>query len=55
MTAIDSGSRFWDLYYRKPLAALDLSPETRELLWRWAFVTPLPFVKRVIFVATPVS
>ena len=53
MTAIDSGSRFWDLYYRKPLAALDLSPETRELLWRWAFVTPLPFVKRVIFVATP--
>ena len=22
-------------------------------VWRWAFVTPLPFVKRVIFVATP--
>jgi pimeloyl-ACP methyl ester carboxylesterase len=53
MTAIDSGSRFWDLYYRKPLASLDLSPETRELLWRWSFVTPLPSVKRVIFLATP--
>jgi pimeloyl-ACP methyl ester carboxylesterase len=53
MTAIDSGSRFWDLTWAKPLDSLDVSPETREVLRRWAFVTPLPFVKRVVFIATP--
>jgi pimeloyl-ACP methyl ester carboxylesterase len=53
MTAIDSGSRFWDLNWRKPLDSLDVSPETRDVLRRWAFITPLPFVKRVVFLATP--
>jgi pimeloyl-ACP methyl ester carboxylesterase len=53
MTAIDSGSRFWDLNWAKPLESLDVSPETRDVLQRWAFVKPLPFVKRVVFLATP--
>jgi pimeloyl-ACP methyl ester carboxylesterase len=53
MTVIDSGPRFWDLTFKKPLDELDVSPETRALLKRWAFVTPLPFVTRVIFIATP--
>jgi pimeloyl-ACP methyl ester carboxylesterase len=53
MTAIDSGSRFWDLAFKRPLETLDVSPETRDLLQRIAFVTPLPFVKRVVFLATP--
>lgn len=53
MTAIDSGSRFWDLAFTRPLETLDVSPETRDLLRRTAFVTPLPFVKRVVFLATP--
>jgi pimeloyl-ACP methyl ester carboxylesterase len=53
MTAIDSGSRFWDLNWNKPLESLDVSTETREALQRWAFVKPLPFVKRVVFLATP--
>jgi pimeloyl-ACP methyl ester carboxylesterase len=52
-TAIDSGSRFWDLRFKRPIETLDVSPETRELLQRVAFVTPLPFVKRVVFLATP--
>jgi triacylglycerol esterase/lipase EstA (alpha/beta hydrolase family) len=53
MTVIDSGSRFWNQSYKKPLEALDVSPETRDVLRRWAFVKPLPFVKRVVFLATP--
>src|SRR5215468_52026 len=53
MTAIDSGTRFWDLNFKRPLDTLDVSPETRDLLQRVTFVTPLPFVKRVIFLATP--
>jgi pimeloyl-ACP methyl ester carboxylesterase len=53
LTAIDSGTRFWDLVFKRPLESLDVSPETRDLLQRALFVTPLPFVKRVVFLATP--
>jgi len=53
MTVVDSGSRFWDLNWSKPLESLDVSPATRDVLQRWGFVKPLPFVKRVIFLATP--
>lgn len=53
MTVIDSGSRFWDLVFKQPLETLDVSPETRDLLRRVGFVKPLPFVKRVVFLATP--
>jgi pimeloyl-ACP methyl ester carboxylesterase len=53
MTVIDSGSRFWDLNFRRPPESLDVAPETRDLLRRTAFVTPLPFVTRVVFLATP--
>ena len=53
MTVIDSGSRFWELTSKKPLDSLNVSPETRDILRRWAFVKPLPFVKRVVFLATP--
>ena len=53
MTAIDSGTRFWDLSFKRPLESLDISAETRDILQRTIFVTPLPFVKRVVFLATP--
>ena len=53
MTAVDSGTRIWDTISRKPIAELDVSGETRELLERALFVRPLPFVRRVIFIATP--
>jgi pimeloyl-ACP methyl ester carboxylesterase len=53
MTAIDSGSRFWDTGFKRPLETLDLSPQARDLARRTMFVTPLPFVKRVVFLATP--
>jgi pimeloyl-ACP methyl ester carboxylesterase len=53
MTAIDSGTRFWDLSFKRPLESLAVSAETRDVLQRTLFVTPLPFVKRVVFLATP--
>lgn len=53
LTAIDSGSRFWDTISSKPLEQLKVDQKTREQLRERVFFSPLPFVKRVIFVATP--
>jgi pimeloyl-ACP methyl ester carboxylesterase len=53
MTVVDSGTRFWDARTKVPFDKADLDPETRDLLARALFVKPLPFVKRVIFIATP--
>lgn len=51
LTAVDSGDKLWG--FRTKLDDLLVSEKTRELLRRLAFVKPLPFVKRVVFVATP--
>jgi pimeloyl-ACP methyl ester carboxylesterase len=53
MTVVESGARFWDNNSKVPFDKADLKPETRALLARALFVEPLPFVKRVIFIATP--
>jgi pimeloyl-ACP methyl ester carboxylesterase len=53
MTVVDSGTRFWDTRTKVPFDKADLDPETRDLLARAMFVKPLPFVTRVIFIATP--
>ena len=53
LTAIDSGTRFWDSISSKPFDAIEVNPETRALLQQSIFYTPLPFVARVVFVATP--
>ena len=51
MTAIDSGMRLWP--FTVPPEDLDVSAESRETLTHALIIKPLPFVKRVIFVATP--
>jgi hypothetical protein len=53
LTAVDSGTRFWDDFVRVPIDELDVSDSTRETLRRSSFFTPLPFVKRVVFICTP--
>lgn len=53
MTVVDSGTRFWDRFTKVPFDKADLDSETRDLLARAMFVKPLPFVKQVIFIATP--
>jgi pimeloyl-ACP methyl ester carboxylesterase len=53
MTVVDSGSSFWDRRTKIPFDQAKLDPETRDLLRRAIFVKPLPFVKEVVFIATP--
>ncbi len=53
MTVIDSATRFWDAVSDVPFDEVDLSSETRDLLKRALFVKSLPFVRRVVFIATP--
>jgi pimeloyl-ACP methyl ester carboxylesterase len=53
MTVVESGDAFWKNASSKPFDEVKMSPETRDLLRRVAFVHPLPFVTRVVFVATP--
>ena len=53
LLVIDSGNRFWDNAFSVPLAQLKISFETKEILQRSLFFTPLPFVKQVVFIATP--
>jgi pimeloyl-ACP methyl ester carboxylesterase len=53
MTAIDAGDRFWRGISDEPLEQTRLSDDDKELLRSALFVEPLPFVRRVIFLATP--
>jgi pimeloyl-ACP methyl ester carboxylesterase len=49
----DSGNRFWANVTSTPLADLKMTPETRALVQHSMFFTPVPSVKRVVFLATP--
>jgi len=53
LTAVDSGAKFWDLVSTVPIDQIDADPETLDFIHRLTFFTPEPFVKRVVFVATP--
>ena len=53
LLVVDSGSHLWDASFTRPLDELDVSKDTREFLRRTRFVEPVPFVQRVIFLATP--
>ena len=53
LTAVDSGMTFWPVPSLGPFEDLKASPETKEMLRRSIFFTPVPSVKRVIFLATP--
>jgi pimeloyl-ACP methyl ester carboxylesterase len=51
MTAIDSGTRLWP--FSVPPEELGIDVETRDLLTHALMIKPLPFVRRVVFIATP--
>lgn len=53
MTAIDSGDLFWNRISKTPIEQLNLQPETRQVLQQSLFFYPLPFVRTLIFIATP--
>jgi len=49
----DSGTRFWAAVTDVPFDQIEVDPQTRELIERAMFFEPLPFVTRVVFIATP--
>lgn len=53
LTAIHSGDLFWRNVSDVPFEEFELSDENRALLREVMFVEPLPFVSRVVFIATP--
>jgi pimeloyl-ACP methyl ester carboxylesterase len=53
MMVIDPGTRFWDGVFTVPPDELDVRAETRDVLKNALIFKPLPFVRRVVFVATP--
>lgn len=53
LTVIDSGDALWAHLSSKPLDELRLAPDDKELLRDVMFVKPQPFVREVVFLATP--
>jgi pimeloyl-ACP methyl ester carboxylesterase len=53
LMAVDTGNRFWELVSNKSFDEIKVNPEVQSLLKRTLFFKPLPFVKRVVFIATP--
>jgi len=53
MQTIDSGMDIYDSCFVKPLAQLPVEPLTKNLIRESMIFKRVPFVKRVIFVATP--
>jgi pimeloyl-ACP methyl ester carboxylesterase len=53
ITAVDSGTRFWEAVADQPFDQVELQANARALLQEALFLEPLPFVRRVVFIATP--
>lgn len=53
LTVVDTGTKLWDVASDVPFEEFQASPETKEFLRRSAFFTPVPSVKRVVFLSTP--
>jgi pimeloyl-ACP methyl ester carboxylesterase len=50
---VSTGDAFWKAWSDEKFEDVEFTPETRALLKRAMFFEPLPFVTRVIFIATP--
>jgi pimeloyl-ACP methyl ester carboxylesterase len=49
----DSGTKYWDYFFKEPFETINLDSETKQLIGHVMFFEHLPYVKRVIFIATP--
>jgi hypothetical protein len=50
---VDVGDRLWRVFSTNSVDALDIPQAQRDRLRSYVFLEPLPFVKRVVFIATP--
>jgi len=53
MMVVDSGTAIWDSIATVPFDQMRLPPDGLETVRQLAFFRPLPFVQRVVFIATP--
>jgi pimeloyl-ACP methyl ester carboxylesterase len=53
LITVSSGDRFWKQVSSVPIDEMDLSPEVRQIMGESLIFEPLPFVTRVVFIATP--
>ena len=53
MMTQDTGLVLWDAAFRRPPQSLLATPEVRSILQDALIFQPMPFVKRVVFIATP--
>jgi len=53
MTVVQTDNLLWHSLSDRSPDELDLTPETKKLVQQYFFFKPLPFVKRVVFIATP--
>lgn len=53
MMVMESGDEHWRMYVDQPLDTLNLQESDKELLRKLVYFEPLPFVSRVVFMATP--
>lgn len=53
LQVVDPGTQLWDAISYVPFEQIVLRPELKERVRQNYFFEPLPFVKRVVFVATP--
>jgi len=53
LTAVESGDAFWRNASDEPFDQVKMSDKSRDILGRTLFFEPLPFVRRLIFIATP--
>jgi len=52
-TAVETGDRLWQAFSTNRFEDLNFSDTQRAQLRRWFFLEPLPFVRRVVLIATP--
>jgi pimeloyl-ACP methyl ester carboxylesterase len=53
MQVVDPGTAIWDTIATRPFSELRLPADVKTLVGRTFFFKPLPFVKRIVFIATP--
>lgn len=53
LMAVDSGDALWQLSTDRPFQEIIGPPDTLAELQHYSFFKPLPFVRRVVFLATP--
>lgn len=52
-TVVRTEDKLWRSLSDIPLDQMDIQPDGKELIHKWLFYEPLPFVTRVVFISTP--